>query len=354
MSVIYDYILKKLRLSDSDPRVDILANNEIKVTYYQQISAAAGTVAIPAGATIVLDDKAEGADAYVVTIVGGKPSEVFPEDSLGVEVDVASFDALGNYVLTGTPSSYPVALVFTIKTTALNWSNIDLDYVMDSEELNVQFEDLRGDPSLSTLLYDFIQEQLNTPILICDPYDFSGNTYPSTGGTGPLGAIMAGNQFDALVGGSPPGVTSPLIAPYDYVRAKIDNPTQSINDWYIGRSSVPSTAPTPIITTVASSAAPTPVVSTNLATADVLLVTAQNSAAVFAAPSGTYTNCKNLIIRIRDNGTARALSFNAVYNFSGMLSAPTTTTVNKTMYLGFRYNSANSKWDCLAFVDNFT
>jgi len=54
-----------------------------------------------------------------------------------------------------------------------------------------------------------------------------------------------------------------------------------------------------------------------------------------------------------DNGTARALAFNAIYRFSSEIPAPTTTVLSKTMYLGFMYNSAASKWDCIASVGNF-
>lgn len=82
-------------------------------------------------------------------------------------------------------------------------------------------------------------------------------------------------------------------------------------------------------------------------------ITAQSGSATFAVPSGTPANGNYLTIRILDNGTARALSFNAIYRFSTDVVAPTTTTLSKTMYLTFRYNSAASKWDCLAINNGF-
>jgi hypothetical protein len=82
-------------------------------------------------------------------------------------------------------------------------------------------------------------------------------------------------------------------------------------------------------------------------------VTALAEAATFGAPTGTPTNGQGLIIRIKDNGTARALSFNAIYRFSSDLSAPTTTIISKTIYLGFIYNTADTKWDCVAYLNNF-
>jgi hypothetical protein len=102
------------------------------------------------------------------------------------------------------------------------------------------------------------------------------------------------------------------------------------------------------ITTVADSATPTP----DSDLSDVYTVTALAQTAVFGAPTGTPTNGQGLIIRVKDNGTARAISFNASYRFSTDLPAPTTTVLSKTFYLGFIWNSADSKWDCIAQLNN--
>lgn len=99
----------------------------------------------------------------------------------------------------------------------------------------------------------------------------------------------------------------------------------------------------------ASASAPTP----DADTTDVYILTALAEAATFGAPSGTPTQGQTLIIRIKDNGTARALSFNAIYRFSSDLAAPTTTVISKTFYLGFIYNSTDTKWDCVAQLNNF-
>lgn len=101
--------------------------------------------------------------------------------------------------------------------------------------------------------------------------------------------------------------------------------------------------------TTASSATPTPDADSH----DVYTVTALATGATFGAPTGTPTSGQPLIIRIKDDGTARTLAFNASYRFSTDIPAPTTTVLSKTMYLGFLYNSADSKWDCVALVDNF-
>ena len=97
------------------------------------------------------------------------------------------------------------------------------------------------------------------------------------------------------------------------------------------------------IGTVASSATPTPSADTH----DQYNVTALAVAATFAAPTGTPTNGQKIIIRIKDNGTARTLAWNAIYRAIGV-TLPTTTVLSKTLYCGFVYNSADSKWDCIA------
>lgn len=102
------------------------------------------------------------------------------------------------------------------------------------------------------------------------------------------------------------------------------------------------------VSTIASSATPTP----NGDTTDVFTVTALAEAAEFAAPTGTPTDEQCLVIRIKDNGTARALTWNAIYREGVDVALPDTTVESKTMKLGFMWNAADSKWDLYAFVDN--
>jgi len=99
----------------------------------------------------------------------------------------------------------------------------------------------------------------------------------------------------------------------------------------------------PRVTSTASSATPTPDVSTT----DVYILTALAAAAAFAAPTGTPVQGTKLIVRIKDNGTARALTWDAIYRAIGV-TLPTTTVISKTLYLGMIYNSTDTKWDCVA------
>lgn len=76
-------------------------------------------------------------------------------------------------------------------------------------------------------------------------------------------------------------------------------------------------------------------------------VTALAVPATIAAPSGTPVDGQKLIIRLKDNGTARALTWNAIYRVIGT-TLPTTTVASKTTYVGCIYNSADAVWDVVS------
>jgi len=83
---------------------------------------------------------------------------------------------------------------------------------------------------------------------------------------------------------------------------------------------------------------------------DVVIVTGQAVALTLAAPSGTPTQGQKIVVRLKDNGTAQTITFNAIYRSIGIVM-PTTTVSSKTMYLGFIYNLTDSKWDCVALAN---
>lgn len=99
----------------------------------------------------------------------------------------------------------------------------------------------------------------------------------------------------------------------------------------------------PIQINTASSATPTP----NADTDGQFNLTALAANATFGAPTGTPTGGQKLMIRIKDNGTARTLAYNAIYRAIG-ITLPTTTVINKTLYIACVYNAADTKWDAIA------
>lgn len=87
--------------------------------------------------------------------------------------------------------------------------------------------------------------------------------------------------------------------------------------------------------------------SLNMDNLDHFVITAQAGALLFNSPGGTLVQGRSLVIRIKDNGTARALTWDAVFRAMGT-ALPSTTVLSKTLYLGFFYNSTDTKWDLVA------
>jgi hypothetical protein len=101
----------------------------------------------------------------------------------------------------------------------------------------------------------------------------------------------------------------------------------------------------PRVVTTTTTATLTP----NLASGDVFLITNQSGALTIAAPTGTPLEGERIIIRYRDNGTTRAITWNATYTGIGVI-LPTATVPSKTTYVGCLYNSNLNRWDVTAIT----
>ena len=77
------------------------------------------------------------------------------------------------------------------------------------------------------------------------------------------------------------------------------------------------------------------------------VLTAMASGTSIASPTGTPVQGQSLIIRLKDDGTARAITWNAIFRAIG-ITLPTTTTANKLLYVGCKYNSTDTKWDVVS------
>lgn len=92
---------------------------------------------------------------------------------------------------------------------------------------------------------------------------------------------------------------------------------------------------------VASAATVTPTFAVNS-----VHIRAQAAGLTIANPTGMAVDGHGILIRIKDNGTPRAITWGAQFRaFNDAL--PTTTTANKTMYVGVVYNATDTKWDVL-------
>ena len=77
------------------------------------------------------------------------------------------------------------------------------------------------------------------------------------------------------------------------------------------------------------------------------VITALATGITINAPTGSPLQGNSLMLRVKDNGTTRAISWNSIYRAIGV-TLPTGTMPSGTTYVGGFYNSTDTKWDVLA------
>lgn len=76
---------------------------------------------------------------------------------------------------------------------------------------------------------------------------------------------------------------------------------------------------------------------------DCIDITAIAQAFTIANPLGNAHNFDKLLIRVKDNGTARAITWGSAYA-AGANPLPTTTVLSKVLVMGFMYETGSSVW----------
>lgn len=99
------------------------------------------------------------------------------------------------------------------------------------------------------------------------------------------------------------------------------------------------------VTTITSSATP----AVNSDNCDVVNITALAATitSMTSSLTGTPNNFDQLEFRIKDDGTARAITWGASY-VAGPTALPTTTTISKALHVYFEYDSVQTKWVCMS------
>lgn len=112
-----------------------------------------------------------------------------------------------------------------------------------------------------------------------------------------------------------------------------------------GSITIAANGSAPRVTTITSSG--TPAINTD--NCDAVTITAQAAAitSMTSSLSGTPSDFQRLLIRIKDDGTARAIAWGASYVDSGS-TLPVTTVASKVTTIGLIYDSVKAKWVCLA------
>lgn len=93
----------------------------------------------------------------------------------------------------------------------------------------------------------------------------------------------------------------------------------------------------------------TPTINTDNYDAYKITALAANITSMTTNLSGTPADFDNLIIRIKDDGNARTIAWGSSFEAKGV-PLPETTVPNKVLTVGFLYDSATSKWGCVAMA----
>ena len=105
-----------------------------------------------------------------------------------------------------------------------------------------------------------------------------------------------------------------------------------------------------VVNPIVSSEASTATLTVDADSTDFAVITAQAEGLTIAAPTGSPVQGQKLIIRLKDDGSARSIAFNAIFTAIGV-TLPTTTTVSKKLYIGCIYNDTDTKWDVIAIKE---
>ena len=117
-------------------RVITLENNEYKITYYEIISGASGSITIPAGATINAGEFGLSGNCILSKIDGSnKPTFESPKTAGGVIVTASLNISTGAWVASGTYTDSSVALIYSIKIKAIYYSNLTYTNIIETADI---------------------------------------------------------------------------------------------------------------------------------------------------------------------------------------------------------------------------
>lgn len=103
---------------------------------------------------------------------------------------------------------------------------------------------------------------------------------------------------------------------------------------------------------VVAASATSGTITSNGDTTDVYIAEGLTGTITLAKPSGTPVDGQRLMIRLKDNGTARSIGWTTsagAFRAVG-ITLPTTTVLGKVTYVGCVYNSTDNYWDAVAVV----
>jgi hypothetical protein len=186
---IFNPWTKKLQYFPNTTSIEVdintLKNNEYKITYFEIISGASGSITIPTGATIQEGEFGESGNSILSELtISNKPNYQSPVDGGGNPI-TANLNTDGTWVATAGVTD--VALIYVVIIKAMDYYNLDLDYIIQTETLN--------DWTLGYPTYDLRYAQIGTDGENFEAVKSILNTPP---------AHVAGERY--LIGTTPTGV----------------------------------------------------------------------------------------------------------------------------------------------------
>ena len=186
-----------LDLKADASRVTTLENkNEVYELFENIGSGTSGAITKPEESTILLDRYEGAADALLLaTDANGRPIDE-PARTAGGDVVTTSLDSSGNYSFSGTPSSYPVSIVYQISIKLVNSDNVSVGQIVSKFE-TYDADEIGYDNTTSGLSAVQVQEAIDelyqgiSTILTVSP-DGTGQY------TTIQSAIDASNEFDVI------------------------------------------------------------------------------------------------------------------------------------------------------------
>ncbi len=241
----------------------------------------------------------------------------------------------GSYTITIVNDAAGTGVVLPQSTAQLLTSNPDTTTVSSVTASVSSFTDLtvthQLTASVATGTAPFVVSS-TTPVA---NLSIGGNAATATALTGTLGVAAGGTGAVTLTGilvGNGTSAFTAVTAPTGTIVGTTDTQTLSAK------------RVVPRITTITSSATPT----INTDNCDAVTITALATAITSMTTnlSGTPNNFDKLIIRIKDDGSARAITWGASFAAEGT-ALPTTTVISKILTVGFIWNSLASVWGCV-------
>jgi hypothetical protein len=131
-----DYATVGTNWWDTVYAIKAVEDRYVRLLWFEEISeGTSGTISPPTGGTIVLDQWAAGIDAITSTITSGyNPSYESAQDVDGTII-TATLDGNGHWAISGTPSAYPIAILYVYDVKLINIDRTKSLVEMETDEI---------------------------------------------------------------------------------------------------------------------------------------------------------------------------------------------------------------------------